>query len=151
MRWSRCALVGGRGSRRYSRPCKSAGFSSAGHARPDDCVVAVVPYAALDRALIDGHREGFCKLIVSTETHRILGAHIMGEQELEILQLVATCIAADMQVEQLAEMELAYPTFTAIVGLAARRIIRELGIVPLAPQVQSLGRAYVAEWERGEV
>jgi pyruvate/2-oxoglutarate dehydrogenase complex dihydrolipoamide dehydrogenase (E3) component len=116
----------------------------------DDCVVAVVPYAALDRALIDGHREGFCKLIVSTETHRILGAHIMGEQALEILQLVATCLAADMQIEQLAEMELAYPTFTAIVGLAARRIIRQLGIVPLATQLQSLGRLYVAEWERGE-
>jgi hypothetical protein len=47
-------------------------------------------------------------------------------------------------------MELAYPTFTAIVGLAARRIIRELGVVPLAPQVQSLGRAYAAEWERDE-
>jgi pyruvate/2-oxoglutarate dehydrogenase complex dihydrolipoamide dehydrogenase (E3) component len=116
----------------------------------DDCVVAVVPYSALDRALIDGHREGFCKLIVSTETHRILGAHIMGEQALEILQLVATSIAAGMQVEQLGEMELAYPTFTAIVGLAARWIIRELGIVPLAPQVQSLGRAYIAEWERSE-
>ena len=115
-----------------------------------DCVVAVVPYAALDRALIDGQREGFCKLIVSATTHCILGAHIMGEQALEILQLLATCLAADMQIEQLAEMELAYPTFTAIVGLAARRIIRELGIVPLAPQVQSLGRAYVAEWERGE-
>ena len=112
--------------------------------------MAVVPYAALDRALIDGHREGFCKLIVSTETHRILGAHIMGEQALEILQLVATCLAADMQIEQLAEMELAYPTFTSIVGLAARRIIRELGIVPLAPQVHSLGRVYAAEWERGE-
>jgi len=115
-----------------------------------DCVVAVVPYSALDRAVIDGHREGFCKLIVSTTTHRILGAHIMGEQALEILQLVATCLAADMQIEQLAEMELAYPTFTAILGLAARRIIRELGIVPLAPQVYSHGRAYVAEWERGE-
>jgi len=116
----------------------------------DDCVVAVVPYAAMDRAVIDGHKEGFCKLIVSSTTHRILGAHIMGEQALEILQLVATCIAADMLVEQLAEMELAYPTFTAIVGLTARRIIRELGIVPLAAQVQSLGRAYSAEWERGE-
>ncbi len=115
-----------------------------------DCVVAVVPYKALDRALIDGHREGFCKLIVSTTTHRILGAHIMGEQALEVLHLVATAMAGDMQVEQLAEMELAYPTFTAIVGLAARRIIRELGIVPLSPQVQSRGRAFTAEWERGE-
>ena len=95
-------------------------------------------------------REGFCKLIVSATTHCILGAHIMGEQVLEILQLLATCLAADMQIEQLAERELAYPTFTAIVGLAARRVIRELGIVPLAPQMHSLGRVYVAEWERGE-
>src|SRR3989442_13153654 len=30
MHWSRCALVGGRGSQRYSRPCKSAGFPSGG-------------------------------------------------------------------------------------------------------------------------
>jgi dihydrolipoamide dehydrogenase len=114
-----------------------------------DCVVAVVPYSTLDRAVIDGHREGFCKLIVSTETQRVLGAHIMGEQAVEVLQLVATCMAADMGVEQLAEMELAYPTFTAIVGLAARRIIRELGIAPLTPQWRHL-RSDMAEWEQGE-
>jgi len=115
-----------------------------------DCIVAMVPYTALDRALIDDHREGFCKLIVSRETHHILGAHIMGEQALEILQLVATCIAADMPIEQLALMELAYPTFTAIVGLAARRIMRELGVIQLAPQWRNLSRASIAEWERGE-
>ena len=115
-----------------------------------DCVVAVVPYTALDRALIDGHREGFCKLIVSTETHRVLGAHIMGEQAVEILQLVATCMAADMRIEQLADLELAYPTFTAIVGLAARRLSRELGVVPLSQQGQTQSRIGIAEWERGE-
>jgi pyruvate/2-oxoglutarate dehydrogenase complex dihydrolipoamide dehydrogenase (E3) component len=114
-----------------------------------DCVVAVVPYTTLDRAVIDGHREGFCKIIVSTQTHRVLGAHIMGEQAVEVLQLVATCMAADMGVEQLAEMELAYPTFTAIVGLAARRIIRELGGAPLPPLWRHL-RSDMAEWEQGE-
>jgi pyruvate/2-oxoglutarate dehydrogenase complex dihydrolipoamide dehydrogenase (E3) component len=115
-----------------------------------DCTVAVVPYAALDRAVIDGHKEGFCKLIVSTRTHHILGAHIVGEQAVEILQLVASCMAADMVIEQLALMELAYPTFTAIVGLAARRIMRELGGIPLAPQWRNLSRPGIAEWERGE-
>jgi pyruvate/2-oxoglutarate dehydrogenase complex dihydrolipoamide dehydrogenase (E3) component len=115
-----------------------------------DCVVAVVPYMALDRALIDGHRDGFCKLIVSTETHRILGAHIMGEQAVEILQLFATCMAADMRVEQLADIELAYPTFTTIVGLAARKLSRELGVFPLSPQGQSLSRTGIEEWERGD-
>ena len=115
-----------------------------------DCAVVVVPYAVLDRALVDGHREGFCKLIASKETHRILGAHILGEQALEILQLVATCMAADMPVEQLGEMELAYPTFTAIVAIAARRLSRELGIIPLAPQGLIPSRAASAEWEQGE-
>lgn len=115
-----------------------------------DCAVVVVPYAVLDRALVDGHLEGFCKLIASKETHRILGAHILGEQALEILQLVATCMAADMPVEQLGEMELAYPTFTAIVTIAARRLSRELGIIPLAPKGQIPGRTGSAEWERGE-
>jgi hypothetical protein len=54
-----------------------------------------------------------------------------------------------MRVEQLAELEIAYPTYTAILGLAARRLLRELGVMPLAPQWRSLGRPH-AEWERRE-
>jgi dihydrolipoamide dehydrogenase len=119
-------------------------------AQESDCVVAVVPYADLDRAVIDGHTAGFCKLIVSRETHRILGAHIVGEQALEAIQLVAAGMASDMWVEQLAELELAYPTYTAILGLAARQIVRELGVMPLALQWRALGKAHAAEWERSE-
>ena len=119
-------------------------------AAESDCVVTVVPYADLDRAVIDDHTAGFCKLIASQETHRILGAHIVGEQALEAIQLVAAGMAADMWVEQLAELELAYPTYTAIVGLAARRLIRDLGVMPLAPQWRALGKPHIAEWERSE-
>lgn len=115
-----------------------------------ECVVAVVPYTHLDRAVIDGRTTGFCKLIVSSETHRILGAHIVGEQALEAVHLVAGGMAADMWIEQLAELELAYPTYTAIVGLAARRAVRELGVMPLIPEWQSLGKEH-AEWERSVV
>jgi hypothetical protein len=50
----------------------------------------------------------------------------------------------------LADLELAYPTFTAIVGLAARRLSRELGVIPLSPQGQIQSRMGIAEWERGE-
>lgn len=114
-----------------------------------DVVVAKVPYKFLDRAVIDERTVGFCKLVVSLETHRILGAHIVGEQALESIQLVAAGMAADMWVEQLAELELAYPTYTAIIGLTARKIIRELGVMPLAPQWLSLGRPHV-EWEHGD-
>lgn len=115
-----------------------------------DCVVAVVPYADMDRALIDDLTEGFCKLIVSTETHRIIGAAVVGEQAVEVVQLIAAGMASGMWVEQLAELELAYPTYTAIVGLAARQIVRELGVMPLSAQWRTLGRSHAAEWERSD-
>jgi hypothetical protein len=46
-------------------------------------------------------------------------------------------------------LQIAYPTFTAILGLAARRIVAELGVMPLAPEWRVLGRA-PGEWERSE-
>lgn len=113
-----------------------------------DCAVAVIPYADLDRAVIDGVPEGFCKLIVDTATRQIIGAHVVGEQALEIVQMVATGMAGGLRVEQLAELEIAYPTLAAIVGLAARQIVRELGIVPVVPEWRSLKLVRGAEWER---
>ncbi len=109
---------------------------------------AVVPYSELDRAVIDGQPHGVCKLIVSTENHRILGVHVAGEQALEVVHLVAAGITAGMWVEQLAEMEIAYPTFAAVVGLAARKIVQDLGVRPLAPQWRTLGVPPAAEWEK---
>ncbi len=116
----------------------------AGH----EIVTASVPYAALDRAVIDDCPAGFCKLVVSVESHRILGAHVVGEQALEVIQLVAAGMASDMWVEQLAELEIAYPTFTGILGLAARKAVDILGVMPVAPHWRALDRAIAAEWER---
>jgi pyruvate/2-oxoglutarate dehydrogenase complex dihydrolipoamide dehydrogenase (E3) component len=113
----------------------------------EDCAVAVVPYSDLDRGVIDGHPNGSCKLIISRSTRRILGAHIVGEQAVEVVQLVATAMGGDMRVEQLANLELAYPTFTAIVGLAARKLARELGLVPVSPRWRERERPGSTEWE----
>ena len=121
---------------------------SAAREAGEEYLIAEVPYAELDRAVIDGRPEGLFKLIVSQETHGILGAHAVGEQALEIVQIVAAGMAADIWVEQLAEMELAYPTFSAIAGLAARRIVRQLGAIPLAPEWRALATPHAAEWER---
>jgi pyruvate/2-oxoglutarate dehydrogenase complex dihydrolipoamide dehydrogenase (E3) component len=115
-----------------------------------EIATATVPYHDIDRAVIDGHPEGLFKLVVSAETHRILGAHVVGEQAVEIVHLVAAGMAADMWVEQLAELEIAYPTYTAIAGLAARQIMRELGVVPLTPEWRTLTRLRNSEWERSE-
>jgi pyruvate/2-oxoglutarate dehydrogenase complex dihydrolipoamide dehydrogenase (E3) component len=113
-----------------------------------DYMAAQVPYTELDRAVIDGYPFGLCKLLVSRENHRILGVHVIGEQALEVVHLVAAGITAEMWVEQLAEMEIAYPTFAAVVGLAARKIVQDLGVRPLAAQWRALGQPPAAEWEK---
>jgi pyruvate/2-oxoglutarate dehydrogenase complex dihydrolipoamide dehydrogenase (E3) component len=126
----------------------SVGLTEEEARREQDCAVAVVPYADLDRGIIDGRQEGSCKLIVSRETRRVLGAHIVGEQAVEVVQVAATAMRAGMRIEQLADLELAYPTFTAVVGLAARRISRSLGLVPRAPaEHDGRERLRAAEWE----
>ncbi|HEV8648316.1 MAG TPA: NAD(P)/FAD-dependent oxidoreductase [Actinomycetes bacterium] len=124
---------------------------TAAKARPGEPVaVATVAYQDLDRAVLDGRTEGFCKLIAEHGSHRVVGAHVVGEQAVEVVQVAATAMAAGMRVEHLAEVDLAYPTFTAVVGLAARRLARELGAVAMSPAWRALGRVDLAEWERHE-
>ena len=113
----------------------------------DDCVAAVVPYRDLDRGVIDGRPEGSCKLVVSRSSRLLLGAHIFGEQAVEVVQVAAAAMRAGMTVGQLADLELAYPTFTAVVGLAARQIVRELDADPAGGRASM--RSGAAEWEHG--
>lgn len=112
-----------------------------------DCIVASAPYADLDRGVIDGYREGLCKLVVERGTRRVLGAHIVGEQAVEVVQLVATAMRGVMRVDQLADLELAYPTFTSVVGLAARAAVRELD--SQRSVADGRNRPEAAEWELG--
>jgi pyruvate/2-oxoglutarate dehydrogenase complex dihydrolipoamide dehydrogenase (E3) component len=114
----------------------SVGLTEAEARQQYDCAVAVVQYADLVRPVIDAHPEGFCKLIIERRRRYILGAHVLGEYSVEIIQMVAACMAGDMRVEQLAELQLAYPTFTEAVGMAAQKLVRELGLAPL-PQLWS--------------
>lgn len=113
-----------------------------------DTVIALASYVNMDRAVIDGKTDGFCKLIVSRENLRILGGHVVGEQAVEIVQLIAATMAGDSSVEKLASLELSYPTYVAIVGLAARRAVHYLGLMELAPEWREMGPFYAAEWER---
>lgn len=113
-----------------------------------DVAFAKVPYTDLDRAVIDARTVGFCKLIVNRENGLVVGAHVVGEQAVEVVQIVAAGISGNLTVEEFANLELAYPTFAAIVGLAARQIVRELDIVPIAPAWRALAGSRASEWER---
>lgn len=115
-----------------------------------DCLVATVAYAEMDRAVIDGRPEGVCKLIVDRNSQQIVGAHVAGEQALEIVEVAAAAMASGMSINILAELEIAYPTFTAILGLAARRIARQLAESSMLPQWRSLALKVESEWERSE-
>jgi pyruvate/2-oxoglutarate dehydrogenase complex dihydrolipoamide dehydrogenase (E3) component len=113
-----------------------------------DIAVAVVPYADMDRAVIDDHKVGFCKLIVDVKTHLVIGAHVVGEQAVEVVQIVAAAMGAEMSVEKLAHLDFAYPTFAAIIGLAARQIAVEMNWIPVESYWNGLSRRRIAEWER---
>jgi pyruvate/2-oxoglutarate dehydrogenase complex dihydrolipoamide dehydrogenase (E3) component len=115
-----------------------------------DAVTARVSFRSLDRAIIDGRTFGFFKLIADRDTHQVLGAHCVGEQSVEIVEMIAGGMTSDVRVEQLANLELAYPTYMAIVGLAARDIVRRLGTLPISQEWRTMAEAtnQAAEWER---
>jgi pyruvate/2-oxoglutarate dehydrogenase complex dihydrolipoamide dehydrogenase (E3) component len=116
-----------------------------------DVVTATVPYADLDRAVIDDRKIGFCKLIVDRRTARVLGAHVVGEQAVEIVSMISAGMAGGLHVQQLADLELAYPTFVAIVGLVARQIAKEIGSIHVIPEWRELKEVRGAEWERSNL
>jgi pyruvate/2-oxoglutarate dehydrogenase complex dihydrolipoamide dehydrogenase (E3) component len=112
------------------------GLTEAEAARQHDVVVGIAYYHDLLRPVADGRSDGFCKLIADRREHTILGAHVLGEYSAETVQTVAACMAAGMTVEQVAELQLAFPTFTEGVSMAAQKICRSLGVGRF-PQVWS--------------
>ena len=153
----RFAVAGGRRSYRH-QVVPHGGFTdpeyaSVGRTEEDlraqgeDFAAVVVPYSQLDRAVIDGRPEGFCKLLADRSSRSLLGVHVMGEQALEIVHLVAAGMASGMTVEQLAGLEIAYPTFAAVVGLAARRLAAELTGETRTASWPELENIQPAEWE----
>ncbi|CAN5365086.1 mercury(II) reductase [soil metagenome] len=96
-----------------------------------DCTVAIARYEDLLRPVADGQPEGFCKLIVETTRRHIVGAHVVGEYSAEVIQTVATCMAAGMRIEDVADLQFAFPTFTEGVSQAAQMVVNQLGVRPM--------------------
>jgi pyruvate/2-oxoglutarate dehydrogenase complex dihydrolipoamide dehydrogenase (E3) component len=100
-------------------------------------IVALQPFDSVPRPIIDGRPTGFCKLIGDRNHHTILGCHIVGERAIELAQLAAIAIAAEMQVEQLALVPFSFPTYANALGRAAIKAARQLGVAddPTEPYV----------------
>lgn len=106
-----------------------------------DVAVAVARYEDMLRPVADGQPEGFCKLIVDTAERKIVGAHVFGEYSAEVIQMVAACMAAGMNIEKLAELQFAFPTFTEGVSQAAQMVVNQLGLHPMPHLWSSLSSA----------
>ena len=91
--------------------------------RDPHCVVSRVDYSDLERAVIDDRERGFLLLIADRRRELILGAHAVGENAVEVIQSVTTAMAAGVDVATLARVKFAYPTYSALIGLAARRLL----------------------------
>ena len=92
--------------------------------RDREAIVVVVPYEEVERPIIDDREQGFLKLVLDRHRELILGAHAVGENAVEVIQAVAAAMAAGTDVATLAKVKFAYPTYTAIIGEAARSALR---------------------------
>jgi pyruvate/2-oxoglutarate dehydrogenase complex dihydrolipoamide dehydrogenase (E3) component len=93
-----------------------------------EVAAATVYFDSTTRTIIDGRTQGFCKLIVDRRTRQILGCHVVGERAVEITQVAAVCMAAQMRVDDLAQVPLSFPTYAGVLGRVASQITRKLNL-----------------------
>jgi dihydrolipoamide dehydrogenase len=102
------------------------GLTEAAARARHDVLAVSVPFAELTRAVIDGRTTGFCKLVVDKASGRILGCQIVGERAVDIVQIAAVAMAADMSVMSLARFPVSFPTYASIIARAAAVIAHKL-------------------------
>jgi dihydrolipoamide dehydrogenase len=104
------------------------GLTEAKARKTHDVQTAVIRFDSTTRTIIDGRKDGFCKLIVDRKTYRILGCHVVGERAVEITQVAAIAIAAKMRVDDLAHIPLSFPTYAGILARVAASAARKLNL-----------------------
>jgi dihydrolipoamide dehydrogenase len=93
-----------------------------------EVVVAKIHFGTTTRTIIDGRTNGFCKLIVDSQTRQILGCHVVGERAVEITQVAAVAMAGRMRVDDLAQVPLSFPTYAGVLGRVAAQVTRQLNL-----------------------
>jgi dihydrolipoyl dehydrogenase len=81
--------------------------------------IAAFPWAASGRALSMGRSDGLTKLIVEPDTHRILGAGIVGVNAGELLAEAVLAIEAGLDAEDVALTIHPHPTLSETIGFSA--------------------------------
>lgn len=78
------------------------------------------PWAANGRSIAQNAQDGFCQLIYDTESGRILGATLMGEEAGELIAEVSVAIEMGANLEDIAHTVHAHPTRSESVTMAAQ-------------------------------
>ena len=80
---------------------------------------AVFPWAASGRAIANGRDEGFTKILVDEETHRVIGGGIVGTHAGDLIGELALAIEMGCDPEDIGKTIHPHPTLGESVGLAA--------------------------------
>jgi dihydrolipoamide dehydrogenase len=80
-------------------------------------------YRACGKAIAEGEREGFVKLVVEAATHKIIGGHIIGPHATDLIHELVLAIKLGATAEQVGEMVHAHPTLSEPVMEAAEDVL----------------------------
>jgi pyruvate/2-oxoglutarate dehydrogenase complex dihydrolipoamide dehydrogenase (E3) component len=98
-----------------------------------------IPFADIDRAIVDGRRSGFVRLIVGARTGRIVGATIAGPRAGELVAEVAVAMAGRVDLGALADIVHPYPGYAE----ALRRAGDAWNRTRLTPGVAALLKSWL--------
>jgi dihydrolipoamide dehydrogenase len=77
------------------------------------------PWVASGRAIANGRDEGFTKIIVDEETHRVIGGAIVGTHAGELISELALAIEMGCDPEDIGKTIHPHPTLGESVGMTA--------------------------------
>lgn len=91
--------------------------------------VGISRYRELARGQIIGDSYGMLKLLVSTETRRLLGVHVFGSQATELVHLGQALMIAGGTVDQLVDTVFNYPTLSEAYKVASLDAVNKMRAV----------------------
>ncbi|RPJ02787.1 MAG: NAD(P)/FAD-dependent oxidoreductase, partial [Candidatus Aminicenantes bacterium] len=91
-----------------------------------DIVIGECGYSDLVRSCLDANVTGLFKLIFDGATHRLIGAHIAGQDASEIVHFAALAVKMGARAEDLKDMVYNHPTVSEGFGKAAADALKKL-------------------------
>jgi dihydrolipoyl dehydrogenase len=95
-----------------------------------EIVIGRCGYNDLVRSCLDANITGFFKLIFDRATHRLVGAHIAGQDAAEIIHFAALAVKMGARAEDIKDMVYNHPTVSEGFGKAASDALAQFGDVP---------------------